>query len=220
MQLSNALSERPDAKVADLDELRKREGHLICDVETGLSPAAKEDPWRLRTFDDGEHGVQVNIANVTCVLFADENKQDLVDRLERTLLRLETKKVARCTNGKPIGARSLRDALRRYGFSAQCQGILGAQVANFTPTAQGAQATRAEREGPLICGVRRRPIGRMARNPHRVFEYDSLSTHAQPGREIYLANVDCSLYLEGTTRKEVARQLRAAFNELSRTSRG
>ena len=103
----------------------------------------------------------------------------------------ESQTHAPCTNGKPIGARILRDALRRHGFSAQCQGIVGAQVANFTPTAQGAEAARAEHEGSLICGVQRRPIGRMARHPHRVFEYDSLSTHAQPGREIYLANVDC-----------------------------
>jgi hypothetical protein len=88
VQFSNALSERSDAKVADVDELRKREGHLICDVETELSPAARENPWRLRTFDDGEHGVQVNIANVTCVLFADENKQELVHRLKRSLLSL------------------------------------------------------------------------------------------------------------------------------------
>jgi len=129
----------------------------------------------------------------------------------------ESKTVARCTTGKPIGARLLRDALRRHRFSAQCQGIVGAQVANFTPTAQGAEAARAEHEGSLICGVRRRPIGRMARHPHRVFEHDSLSTHSQPGREIYLANVDCSLYLERSTRKDVALQLRAAIDELSQS---
>jgi len=129
----------------------------------------------------------------------------------------ESKTVARCTNGKPIGARLLRDALRRHGFSAQCQAIGGAEVANFSPTAQGAEEARADREGPVICEVRRRPIGRMARHPHKVFEYDSLPTHAYPGRQIFLANVDCSLYLERSTRKEVARQLRAAIDELSQS---
>jgi hypothetical protein len=57
----------------------------------------------------------------------------------------------------------------------------------------------------------------MARHPHKVFEYDSLPTHAYPGRQIFLANVDCSLYLERSTRKEVARQLRAAIDELSQS---
>ena len=129
----------------------------------------------------------------------------------------KSKTVARCANGKPIGARLLRDALRRRGFSAQCQTIGGAEVANFSPTTQGAEEARADREGSVICEVRKRPIGRMARHPHRVFEYDSLPTHAYPGREIFLANIDCSLYLVSSPRKEAPRQLRAAIHELRRT---
>ena len=126
----------------------------------------------------------------------------------------------RCANGKPIGARLLRDALRTHGFTARCQvrrpAIGGAEVANFTPTTQGAEEARADREGPVICEVRKRPVGRMARDPHKVFEYDSLPTHAYPGRQIFLANVDCSLYLVSSPRKEAARQLRAAIDELNR----
>ena len=133
----------------------------------------------------------------------------------------ESRTAARCANGKPIGARLLRDALRRHGFSARCQvrrpAIGGAEVANFTPTAQGAEEARADREGPVICEVRRRPIGRMARHPQKVFEYDSLPTHAYPGRQIFLANIDCSLYLDPSPRKEAARQLRSAIDELRQT---
>jgi hypothetical protein len=38
VQFSNALSERPDAKVADVDELRKREGHLMVTSRQSFLP--------------------------------------------------------------------------------------------------------------------------------------------------------------------------------------
>lgn len=130
----------------------------------------------------------------------------------------KNKTVARCTNRKPIGARLLRDALRRHGFSAECQAIAGAQVANAPPTAQGAEEARADREGLVLCEVQKRPIGpRMARHRHQVFEYDSLPTHAYPGREVFLANIECSLYLDSSPREEAPRELRAAFDELSQS---
>jgi hypothetical protein len=122
----------------------------------------------------------------------------------------------RCASGTPVRADLLRDSLRRHGFSARCQGIPGAEVANFGPTSQGVEKDRADREGSLICEVRRHPIGRMKRHPNKVFQYNSLPTHSQPGRELYLANVDCSLYLNSPTRREATQQLRAAFDGLAK----
>jgi hypothetical protein len=56
---------------------------------------------------------------------------------------------------------------------------------------------------------------RTARHPHKVFEYSSLPTHSQPGRELMLANIDCSLYLDPTTRRIAPARIRQAFNALA-----
>jgi hypothetical protein len=56
----------------------------------------------------------------------------------------------------------------------------------------------------------------MARRPHHVFEYDSIPTHSQPGREFLLANIDCTLYLDRGTRADAAQRLRAAFGRLAK----
>ena len=85
-QLSNTLFRGPNVNVPSHDAITSREGQLICDVETGLSPAARDRPWDARTFDDGAHGVEVNVANVSCVLFAPAAKNiELVEKLEEAL---------------------------------------------------------------------------------------------------------------------------------------
>jgi hypothetical protein len=57
----------------------------------------------------------------------------------------------------------------------------------------------------------------MARRPHHVFEYGSLPTNSQPGREFYLANIDCSLYLDPKTRPDATMRLRRVFLRLAKT---
>jgi hypothetical protein len=56
----------------------------------------------------------------------------------------------------------------------------------------------------------------MKRHPNKVFRYNSLPTRSQPGRELFLANVDCSLYLDSPTRREATKELRAAFDDLAK----
>ncbi len=122
------------------------------------------------------------------------------------------KEVGPCPPGHEITGRQLRDALRQEGFSAVCFKGSGRGVANATPTGQG---HRAEHEGTVICQVTRFMPPRMARHPHKVFEFGSVPTHSQPGRELLLANIDCTLYLDPGTRRDAPVRILRAFKALA-----
>jgi hypothetical protein len=125
---------------------------------------------------------------------------------------ISPKEVGRCPSGHEISGRQLRDALKQHGFSAVCFKGWGREVANATPTGQGG---RAQHEGTVICAVSGSMRPRTAQHPHKVFEYSSLPTHSQPGRELMLANIDCSLYLDPTTRRSAPARIRQAFDALA-----
>jgi hypothetical protein len=127
--------------------------------------------------------------------------------------RQESSDVARhCANGKPISGGELRGALRHEGFSADCVDTYGTQVANETPTEQ---SKKPESEGTVLCDVTRHSPPRMARRPHHVFVYGSIPTRSQPGRTAYVANVECTLYLDSGTRGDAPVRLQRAFQILA-----
>ena len=125
---------------------------------------------------------------------------------------INANEVAPCPPGRQITGQQLRDALQRQGFSAVCFERDGRGVANQTPTGQG---HRSAREGAVICQVNRSMPPRMAKHPHKVFEWGSLPTRSQPGRELMLANIDCKLYLDRDTRQDAPARIRQAFRALA-----
>jgi hypothetical protein len=126
---------------------------------------------------------------------------------------INAKDVGPCPPGKQISGRQLRAILRTEGFSAVClKDVPYGQIANLSPTGQG---HRAEREGSVICTASESMPPRTALHPHKVFEWGSLSTDSQPGRELLLANIRCSLYLDPDTRQDAPARIRKAFNALA-----
>lgn len=120
-------------------------------------------------------------------------------------------------SARPISPSLLTRALLRHDFRVSVDsdclpGSVG-RVANFSPTSQASSSH--EKDGPLICTLYRRPIGRLARQPRRLFEYRTLPTKTYPGRQFLLANLTCSLYLDSpTTRENAALELRRALLEV------
>jgi hypothetical protein len=125
---------------------------------------------------------------------------------------IRPKEVGPCQPGNQISGTQLRAALRRQGFSAVCFRGSGKGVANATATGQG---DKAGHEGTVICQVSSSMPPKTARHPHKVFEWSSLPTHSQPGRQLMLANIDCSLYLDPGTRRDAPVRIRKAFNALA-----
>jgi hypothetical protein len=122
------------------------------------------------------------------------------------------KEVGACPPGREITGRQLRDALRQQGFSVAClRGVYGTQLANFSPTEQG---ERAEHEGPVACDAHKYMPPRTEHHPHRVFEF-GLGPDSRPGKELLLANVDCTLYLDSGTRPDAVARVRHALSALA-----
>lgn len=124
------------------------------------------------------------------------------------------KEVGPCPAGREITGRELRDALRQQGFSAVCLKYIygGPQVGNFSPTGQG---DRADHEGAVACNAHKFMAPRTERHPHKIYEWHSAPGHSGPGRELLLANIDCSLYLYSDTRSGADARIRAAFRALA-----
>ena len=123
------------------------------------------------------------------------------------------KEVGPCPPGREITGRQLRDALRQQGFSATClRGVYGTRLANFSPTGQG---DRAEHEGPVACDAHKFMPPRTERHPHKVYEWGSVPGHSRPGRQLMLANVECTLYIDPATRGDSPARIRQAFNALA-----
>jgi hypothetical protein len=116
--------------------------------------------------------------------------------------------------GREITGRQLRDALRQQGFSVVCLKYIygGAQVGNFSPTGQG---HRADHEGAVACDAHKFMPPRTERHPHKIYEWQSAPGHSGPGRELLLANIDCSVYLYSDTRSDANARIRAAFRTLA-----
>jgi hypothetical protein len=85
-------------------------------------------------------------------------------------------------------------------------------MANFSPTGQG---DRAEHEGPVACDAHKYMPPRTEHHPHRVYEWGTVPGNLRPGRELLLANIDCTLYLDGGTRPDAPARIRQAFNNLA-----
>jgi hypothetical protein len=118
-----------------------------------------------------------------------------------------------CPPGREITGTQLRDALREQGFSTSClRGVYGTQLANFSPTGQG---DRADHEGAVACDAHKFMPPRTERHPHKIYEWYSAPGHSGPGRELMLANVDCTLYLYSDTRQDASARLRQAFTTLA-----
>ena len=128
---------------------------------------------------------------------------------------INPKEVGPCAPGRQITGQQLRAALRHEGFSAVClkHSYGSPDVANLTPTANGGD--RADHEGSVMCNVTRFMPPRTARHPHKVFEWNSIPTRSQPGRQLMLANIDCTLYLDPGTRPDAPLRIRRAFNSLA-----
>ncbi len=134
-----------------------------------------------------------------------------------------TSRVKTCPGSRstPVTPTLLQSTLQAHGFSAKlvsrsCRSR-SATVANASPTAQGSEEHRADREGFIICDVRHRPFnGRMAKRPYRLYAYATLPTNSTPGRQFLLANVDCSLYLTSTTRAKASTELRHSLEAVQR----
>lgn len=124
------------------------------------------------------------------------------------------KEAGPCTPGREITGRQLRDALRQQGFSAVCLKYIygGPQVGNFSPTGQG---DRAHHQGAVACNAHKFMPPRTERHPHKIYEWQSAPGHSGPGRELLLANIDCSLYLYSDTRSAADARIRAAFRTLA-----
>ena len=91
------------------------------------------------------------------------------------------------------------------------RGVYGTQMANFSPTGQG---DRAGHEGPVACDAHKFMPPRTEHHPHRVYDWGSTTT-GRRGRELLLANVDCTLYLESGTRRDAPDRIRQAFKTLA-----
>src|SRR2546421_12737017 len=125
---------------------------------------------------------------------------------------------AQSERGRPVPART-RDhgtttpgRTAATGFSVAClRGVYGTQMANYSPTGQG---DRAEHEGPVACDAHKFMPPRTEHHPHRVYEWGSTTT-GKPGRELLLANVDCTLYLDSGTRQDTPAPIRQAFKTLA-----
>jgi hypothetical protein len=85
-------------------------------------------------------------------------------------------------------------------------------MANFSPTGQG---NRAEHEGEVDCSAHKFMPPRTEHHPHKVYEWGHGIDRSRPGRELMLANVDCTLYLDPATRQDAPARLRQAFNTLA-----
>jgi hypothetical protein len=122
------------------------------------------------------------------------------------------KEVGPCPPGREISGRQLRDALRQQGFSVAClRGVYGTQMANFSPTGQG---NRADHEGPVACDAHKFMPPRTEHHPHRIFVF-RLGPESRPGRDLLLANIDCTLYLDSGTRPDALARIRQALNTLA-----
>lgn len=125
---------------------------------------------------------------------------------------INAQEVGPCPPGREITGRQLRDALRQQGFSLAClRGVYGTQMANYSPTGQG---DRAEQEGPVSCDMHKFMFPRTEHHPHRIYEF-GLGPDSRPGKELLLANADCTLYLDSGTRAAALAHLRRAFKALA-----
>ena len=123
------------------------------------------------------------------------------------------KETGPCPPGREITGRQLRDALRQQGFSVVClRGVYGTQLANYSPTGQG---NRAAHEGPVACDAHKFMPPRTEHHPHQIYEWRS-AVGGEPGRELLLANVDCTLSLkDSATRPDAPGRIRQAFKRLA-----
>jgi hypothetical protein len=91
------------------------------------------------------------------------------------------------------------------------------------PRANSQDAERRLREGSLWCSLAKRPVGREAENPTRLYQSRTVGTGTHPGGQFFLANLDCGVYVTAATRSRIVGHLRAAMRELQRdlrTARG
>jgi hypothetical protein len=85
-------------------------------------------------------------------------------------------------------------------------------MANFSPTGQG---DRAEHEGEVDCTAHRFMPPRTEHHPHKIYEWGHGIDHSRPGRLLMLANVECDLYLDQSTRPDATTRIRQAFRALA-----